>query len=181
MGSEEFECTDGTVAGRITCILTYGGGGVDVAINYFLLLVNLIYCASALVTASLEFQRCALGAFIFVVSFQVVLCLILGCSGISIIWCAMAGWIMSQRRFETKEANDGVPASTSSTRDNLLSRMARLVILMDFFAMTYYWIIAEAITTVAHICALALGSALWVLASRFILVQGTDRQPLMTT
>ena len=41
---------------------------------------------------------CATGSLIFVIFFQIALCLWLGCSGVSIIWCAMCGWIMSERR-----------------------------------------------------------------------------------
>lgn len=175
--------------GRMGCILTYGGTGVDIAINYFLLVLNLLCCTAIMVEMSEELRKYAIGAFAFVVAFQISLCLVLGCSGISIIWCAMAGWVMTQRRFETEATpnrtpDDSVPASSSiATRsDSQLSWILRSVVFIDFCAIVYYGVIAAPITTVAHFCALALGSLLWILAMRLIPVpEGGDHQPLMTT
>src|SRR5210317_1743099 len=36
MGSEEFECTAGSIPSRTQCILTYGGSERDILINYAL-------------------------------------------------------------------------------------------------------------------------------------------------
>jgi hypothetical protein len=124
---------------RVGCILSYGGRYQDIAINYVLLALNLVYCSRAFFTnanedvvheptapatinptsephaptdrgAPLSDQNntaravrkrhvwCAVASFFFVVTFQIVLCLVLACSGISIVWCAMLGWIISEER-----------------------------------------------------------------------------------
>jgi hypothetical protein len=96
---------------RLVCILTYDGDGLDVIINYVLLIVNLLVCVAQLRAGGiqhdgspLEHQRQSRGrvvkavaALAFVVAFQVQLCLAVGCVGISVVWCAMMGWIACER------------------------------------------------------------------------------------
>lgn len=115
------ECpVDGFVVDDIFCILTYGGSTSDVFINYVLLVLNLAVCTCFLrrdqsrrriylrntydrdsnfddASDFWHFYGLHIAAFIMVVAFQLVLCLVLGCTGISIIWCALAGWIVHQK------------------------------------------------------------------------------------
>ena len=65
---------------------------------------------------------------LLVVLFQIGLCLILKCTGVSIIWCFMAGWI--------------------------LIKDFSFILLIDLCAILYYTFTAYFITTVAHVSAL---------------------------
>jgi hypothetical protein len=130
---------------------------------------------------------CALASLGFTVVFQIGLCLGLACSGISIVWCAMAGWMVRDRwtrreaMVAARERRDG-----SSTRCNAVFRplgwllwngtasnenhygycgrlVVHLALLSDAAGIVYYAVTAEAITTVAHVCALVMGAALYAL------------------
>mmetsp|Transcript_38007 Transcript_38007/g.92109 ORF Transcript_38007/g.92109 Transcript_38007/m.92109 type:complete len:213 (+) Transcript_38007:173-811(+) len=203
MGSEEFECTAGSIPSKTQCILTYGGSERDIIINYALVAINLFICIKALVIHNNsvldKFYRHATWALAFVVLFQIVLCLILGCSGISIIWCSMAGWIMSQRRQMIRsgvdEDNNGDSLSqenrtaASSITHEKLSKMGQWAILLDLGAIVYYLVVSEFIATVAHGCALVMGACLSELANKHSGVttrtttetstSGTNEEPLL--
>ncbi|CAE7709360.1 unnamed protein product [Symbiodinium pilosum] len=75
------DCPDG----KIACILTYNGCGQDIAINYALL-----------ATQAPAFYMCAgsytVPVFAFFAIFQVVLCMLAHCSGVSVVWCAILGY-----------------------------------------------------------------------------------------
>ncbi|KAL3929430.1 MAG: hypothetical protein SGBAC_012214 [Bacillariaceae sp.] len=185
MGSEEFECA-GSIPSKTQCILTYGGSERDMLINYTLVAINLFLCVKASVihnSSSLvleKYYRYATRALAFVVAFQITLCLILGCSGISIIWCSMAGWIMSQKRQmirseveEEGENDQTVAADSSIITHEKLARMAQWVILLDLGAIVYYLVFSEIITTVAHGCALVMGACVSQLVNKHIGVTGT--------
>lgn len=122
---------------------------------------------------------------IAVIAFQIVLCLIVECVGISIIWCAIFGWILVEvacgRGIGGAASNDTEPdrqAETSNTSPtcvgygNLSSRcsciavVASTILCVDLAAIVYYAVTAPAITTVAHICAILMGVILEVVAVR---------------
>jgi hypothetical protein len=150
------ECENGNAWVRSGCIFTYNGSTLDIALNYSVFLINVIYC-----TASLENRKViASGVFLGVVAFQWILCLILGCSGISIIWCAMCGWSMNQRRC-LASSRDVVPDTRFQSATETIRRMYPFVMLLDGAVIVYYSVVTEVITTVAHICALILGAALY--------------------
>ena len=117
------ECPNGgSIWERTGCILGYAGSGKDIAINYVVLSINLFYCAAVVLQKSKcqrgsdkskKIQQFALASLAFVTVFQILLCLALGCAGISIIWCAMGGWIMSERRRTIESAS---PTGEGSTR-----------------------------------------------------------------
>jgi hypothetical protein len=151
---------------------------------------------------------CAVGSFFFVVAFQIVLCLVLACSGISIVWCAMLGWTISeeQRTVLTKQQevsirhdgnqthsdrvggtdmaseDDATISLTSLMRDRHIAESSTLhvpsivatkqartrllffVVLVDCASIVYYGVVAEPITTVAHVCAIILGALLSLLS-----------------
>jgi hypothetical protein len=99
----DLECPrDGSdIIARTGCILSFAGCRRDCLINYPVFLVNLIWCIFLSVRAS-GLQKlhctCNMAAFILVSLFQICLCLVVGCAGISIIWCAMARWAWWENR-----------------------------------------------------------------------------------
>jgi hypothetical protein len=152
---------------------------MDVAINYLLLLLNmsmgyvaLTYHAHVRVTKF----RLALLSLVLVMLFQVVLCLNVGCAGISIVWCACAGWIMAERRHVLEQSRASDDASHASTNGVLSAGTAAMttksdpqawllhsehwVIVIDVVAIVYYAIVEPPITTVAHVLAMVLGATL---------------------
>jgi hypothetical protein len=177
-----FECIEGNVLNRTGCILSYGGSTKDIILNYLVLVINLSYCVAAVANHHRvqNVQRFALGALIFVVLFQISLCLALGCSGISIIWCAMGGWTMSERRrvVETNTMDEDEEPSRSL---KLVIKLGQVVILVDSAVIVYYAVVEEVITTVAHICALILGAVLSLTSIRLYddpTAAGGPQQPL---
>lgn len=158
------ECTpDRGWLAQVECILTYGGNQTDIAINYAVLVINMTACAFILGQESRENQRRALLSFLFVVSFQVGLCLMLGCAGISIIWCACAGWMIQRARNIPREQSDAMNEETSrSCEPQLQTVCPQITLVLDAAAILYYLLTTEFITTVAHICAILMGMLLYL-------------------
>lgn len=147
------ECSSGSFASRTGCILTYSGSSVDIVINYLIFAIDLQACSLVVISSSHpKLRLLPLLSLIFAILFQIVLCLILACSGISIVWCAMCGWMLLEQR---KRLHPEQPASTNVRTSFALS--LGVVILMNFGVMIYYAIVAPAITTVAHVAAILLG------------------------
>lgn len=160
------ECMNGTVGGRLGCILSYDGSKPDIIINYLLLLINLIWCVVAFRFHSQQeperaskLRLFAIFSLVGVVAFQIGICWILGCMGISLIWCATAGWMASERQ-RLKEREE---LNVTTLR---WSQVELFVIVLDTGAIVYYAFVSEAITTVAHICALILGAMLSMISIR---------------
>ena len=119
-----------------------------------------------------------------VIAFQIVLCLIVECVGISIIWCAIFGWILVEvacgrgiggaASSDTESIRQVETSNTSPTcvgYGNLSSRCSCIAVVstilcVDLAAILYYAITAPAITTVAHICAILMGVILEMVAVR---------------
>ena len=119
-----------------------------------------------------------------VIAFQIVLCLIVECVGISIIWCAIFAWILVEvacgrgiggaASSDTESIRQVETSNTSPTcvgYGNLSSRCSCIAVVstilcVDLAAILYYAITAPAITTVAHICAILMGVILEVVAVR---------------
>jgi hypothetical protein len=200
---------------QIVCILAYDGVGVDVIINYVLLAANLAVCVAQLKSGVIHREGTpheqprqsrgrvvkAVAALVFVAAFQLLLCLAVGCVGISIIWCAMMGWIACERSIgeprhpqqahlrqsetdpivhnDESASASAAAADTTSTGRHAdrqsesachLSRLSNFAFLdfvafgalvVDLVSIVYYAMVMPAITTVAHICAFALGSLCW--------------------
>ena len=159
-------CIDEKLNGRLGCILTYNGSERDITINYVVLVVNLIWC-----TVSIRFQnlqvpekaykliRFALLSLIGVAVFQICLCLFIGCSGISIIWRAMAGWMV--RAHHGRKTQQEVQGSIG--RWEIIEL---LVFVLNASLIFFYALVTEPITTVAHSCALVLGGILSMISIR---------------
>ena len=100
--------------------------------------------------------RAAVLSLIFALAFQIGLCLVLHCSGISIVWCAGAGWMLYGSR-----QDHSAPFSRRHSKWQFWLPLA-----MDGAGIMFYAITAELITTIAHACALVLGATLYWIASR---------------
>ena len=183
------ECSSSSdILSHIGCILTYGGNSTDIAINYSLVVMNSVWCCFvALTTADSVpnhnrrrlYHTSNVMALIFVVVFQVVLCLMVGCSGISIIWCAQAGWVVHQRYYSHRFllANHESQAMVANVPKTELC-----VLGIDFLAILYYAVLTEPITTIAHFCALLLGALLSFLLNKGVQrVDGEENAPLVPT
>lgn len=141
-------CKNSGLDGQVLCILSYEGSALDVKINYTVLAANLFIAAIPFFqwhrsddtpSSRARSERRGLGAIcslLFVILFQISLCLIVHCAGISIVWCAVGGWILMDWK--------------SGETDIALARQQAAVLTIDLLAMTYYLIVADAITTLAH-------------------------------
>ncbi len=166
-------------------ILSYNGSPKDIIINYTLLALNLIIATYPLIVLTeihgvsnnnIIWKRrlCAFCSFIFVSVFQISLCLLIHCSGISIIWCALAGWIWMdyyhQRKHESRQEQQLNYYSSNYCKIHVHQI---IVLLVDFIAIMYYLIVMEPITTLAHILPfVVLGLPSYFLTER---VSGMDR------
>lgn len=156
---------NGAIPERVGCILSYGGSTRDVLLNYAMLGINLVGCWVLLHRGNnhrLSYHYCSFG---FVWFFQLGLCLILaevsddgyGCAGISIVWCAMAGWMWHQQQPKGQQPTE------LRRRDQATSRypgLWRLLVACNVALIVYYLITEEFITTLAHFCALIMGALL---------------------
>jgi hypothetical protein len=161
------ECSSGTLLARTGCILTYQGSQKDIILNYSLLVANVVVCS--ITTASnahygtsrgLERKLVASGALVFVAAYQINLCLFVGCSGISIIWCAIAGWILGEgRRRACMPGGSESRAMEASPWNRYISLLVweRVMLAANVIVIIYYACVTEAITTVAHLCAILMG------------------------
>ncbi|KAL7555393.1 hypothetical protein ACA910_017694 [Epithemia clementina (nom. ined.)] len=130
------------VVENILCILTYGGSTVHIAINYTLLCLDVGAMGTWwFLTKNSQRHRsdegqvqpsttsvaaaAPLASFVFVIAFQIGLCLVVGCSGISIVWCACLGWYWHKRRiFAVARLQEGREdeTTTTTTATHLLSQ-----------------------------------------------------------
>jgi hypothetical protein len=90
-----------------------------------------------------------------VIAFQIILCLFVGCVGISIIWCAMLGWMVLE--FTTAQSTSAASSDPEPGRIAAASTM-----FLDLVAIIYYAVNAPTITTVAHLLAILMGMILEV-------------------
>ena len=120
-------------AGDLLCVLTYAGSRTDVAINYALLFAT----GTLFIFGGPPKRR---GAFLaFFAAFQLVLCYVIGCTGVSIIWCACSG------------------GGALDHHRGLRLVAFRVVAVAVVVALLWYAMVAEAITDIAHVCALTMG------------------------
>ena len=136
-------CRNTGLGEQVHCILSYDGSLTDTILNYTVLVLNLIVAATPILRsregrpADNKGFRAFL-SLIFTVFFQILLCLVVQCSGISIIWCSIFGWIIMDWR-----KRDGNASRTIAVHQII-------IMFIDLATNLYYAIVAEAITTVAH-------------------------------
>ena len=182
---------------NIGCIVTYGGSTLDMAINYTLLTLNvstLVYWwlwvavpQQQQTLSSSHYQHevaIPMASLVFTMAFQIGLCLILACSGISIVWCACVGWYLHKSRMVSRDSTQHDPhppatatttttttplvrgpnnrnhPSTSTTTTTTIRTLEWGLGVLNAVGVLYYAWTAEPITTVAHGCAVLLGMVL---------------------
>ena len=113
--------------------------------------------------------------------FQISLCFVVCCVGVSIIWCAILGWtfMLKSSTLNSSKQYRNVSQTLESCQqtrnkdlyqefqinqegsDYSADQVVKFVIGADCMVVLYYALIAEAITTIAHVCAIILGIVLW--------------------
>ena len=143
----------------------------DTILNYILILGNVI--AVTLTRTSLKrsigvrhveqqqgptrFATCV--CFVFTIAFQLCLCIfVVGCVGVSIIWCATFGWLLMC----INTANQ-TTAILDNAYNHSTTTIARIVAFLDCGTILFYAITLGVITTTAHILAVLMGVLLWKL------------------
>jgi hypothetical protein len=171
---------------RTTCILTYSGEVEDIRINYVTLCLTLLVAVARAKYASVQIPEtarkvrwlleCSI-ALIGVTLFQITLCWILGCAGISIIWCSLAGWTINERWCVQDSAGRATTGGVVANQNQIITPRKWMEICEDvvltvvLVVLVYYAIESPLITSVAHVCALLLGTILsrMLRRSRFII------------
>jgi hypothetical protein len=183
-------------SGNVGCILSYNGDLNSCVINYavfmYQLVVNSLYFWLTHPNDKLDANNrtiCVIWqcvALAIVIAYQVVLCIFLGCSGISIVWNVMVGFILRDLCQTIRTSTFSSTAETSETSVNQANQKrkknASLFVAScapAFAADLYYAITADFITTVAHICALVLGCLIASLYHCFLMKRTV--QPTSTT
>ena len=163
----------------VWCILTYDGSVVDIVINYAMLVINL--WITVLVNRREDLQwwlYLPLTAFLF--AFQVILCLAVDCTGISVVWSALFGYYVVLVVY-------GVESLTLKEHMEILFVVFTTLVKSVFYLVReefrpnfspwecltlkiwfgvfttlvtwiYYLATEELITTVAHLCAALMGA-----------------------
>ena len=139
-------------------ILTYDHCVTDIVINYALIL--LLQVTVLLHRIPTKIVACTT---IYLWVFQVTLCLIAGCVGVSVVWSAQLGILIHHRRHRlaTKPSLHEEPRLWA-TRFHIAS------LVIGFTSWVYYAVIEDPISTLAHFCALAMGLLLDALTQRWI-------------
>lgn len=131
----------------------------------------------------------AILSLVFVFAYQIGLCLLVQCAGISIIWCAMAAWIWMDyyHMFVHYHVSSSLPPISSSQESSLSTPLLvnnqdfiankvflkikyhqMIILFMDLMTVIYYAIVMEPITTLAHILAFViLGLPLHYMTEKF--------------
>jgi hypothetical protein len=162
--------------GVVPCILTYDGDPHHMAINYTVLVVLLIAAMCELqdsqrrvCTLRAVWQLCVL---VLVVGLQVAICVLVHCTGISIVWNTQASFLLLQRlrarlQLQAKmpkklEVGGEVHALVRCTEWIIGCRPVDWIVHMGVLVAVavdlYYLQTADGLTNAAHGCALVLGA-----------------------
>ena len=127
----------------------------DIILNYTVLVLNIGVGAIPVLrhrdststgySSSNAGIRGAFLSLVFVIMFQISLCLFVKCAGISIVWCAIGGWILLDCWRRTRRQG----TDTSNPTPMIVLHQATILVI-DFVVIVYYAIVAELITTLAH-------------------------------
>jgi len=155
------ECSKTNLFKKLQCILLYDGSRSDILTNYPLLFINafavsclrLQMCRQIPPAHACRYHQYLICASLFVLFFQVILCLILGCAGISITWAACAGWLTSEIYFFGS-------LIISPCSSYLIYGLALSSVTLDSMVIIYYALLSPPITTIAHLLAVLMGMLL---------------------
>ena len=135
---------------EVIAILTYDGSFENVLINYTMLVVTLYTLLLLQPISQLpRYSMFLLASSVFLITYQIGLCLLVQCVGISIVWSAYSGMIYSILHDHAKRSEEPLD-------ENILFQV-RLQFLGVLSVWMYYLFVEEIITTVAHILAFFLG------------------------
>ena len=151
---------------QILCILSYDGSKKDVMLNFSILIINIVMASIQLlharayechdlhwIRASRRRMLRALLSLTFMTAFQIILCLFVGCTGISIIWCGIFGWILMDllKKRRERQCVEVTNQQSSNARVNNIAMHQTIVFMINVFVISYYAVVAEPITTIAHV------------------------------
>lgn len=148
-----------SLTSQIQDILDYNGSGTDVILNYTAIVVTLtpiLLELYELPDRSRLWQFIWVPLLIFLFTFQIILCVIVGCFGVSIVWSALCGFsvYIYYRIFHLMDV------ANRRTRLRLIRLSLSSSVLLSTALWIYYAATSDVITTVAHLCALFLGVSL---------------------
>lgn len=100
------------------------------------------------------------------------------CAGISIVWCAMGGWIVSERKrlrlYDTQTLSGDL-----FRRFSVVAEM--LVVFIDIAIIVYYAFVTSWVTTLAHVLSVVLGATLSLISiKRYDEDHGQAMEPAAT-
>jgi hypothetical protein len=166
-------------------ILTYDNIQLDIILNYIALFVNtlaLYVLCSQLppskfpIAIRILWTPCLTGL-LFIV--QILLCLYIGCTGISIVWSAQAGylWVMygmtrtvkvddeTEQWTITNNNNSRNSSSSSPSSGNFVRHTTVILASLCSIALwIFYYCTTVAMISIAHACATVLGITLGVIS-----------------
>eukprot|EP00928_Gymnodinium_smaydae_P050416 TRINITY_DN33980_c0_g1_i1.p1 TRINITY_DN33980_c0_g1~~TRINITY_DN33980_c0_g1_i1.p1 ORF type:complete len:172 (+),score=5.60 TRINITY_DN33980_c0_g1_i1:137-652(+) len=143
MACSDMDCPGGF--GSVACIITYHHCYVAELLNYGLIAIS---APSFICCHPPEMRMYSVLAFAFFFSFQIVLCVAVGCSGVSVVWSAMLGYSGGAIIYIFKSW------ATQHVKVKILFAPS---VVLDLSAITYYACIMDSLTTLAHVCAFLMG------------------------
>ena len=155
------DCDGRPLGDTLQCILTYDGSAFDSALNYTLVIIGALPFLHNSSSDALPLPRVA--ALAFFCAFQLTLCVAIGCSGVSIVWAACLGAVLLDdwRRDSQRLVGTLVVLSIGVQNTPCVSVVQQLTVatadVAGSLALLFYAATSPPITTVAHICALAMG------------------------
>jgi hypothetical protein len=144
---------------QIQDILVYDGSETDVVLNYTAVAITLTPILLILFELPGSFRLWRLiwiPLLIFLFVFQIALCIIVGCFGVSIVWSALCGFSVYLYYLILNSADVVI----GKTRLLLIRFSLSSSVLLSTGLWIYYAATSDVITTVAHLCAIMLGVAL---------------------
>jgi len=146
------DCTNsGVILSRLECIATYNDDTISIFINYSMLVLTLYPFYLTFFGTKPKRIVTAILLLFFYFLFQFCLCLAIGCTGISIVWCAVLGSSICSFMHNI--------SSERHRRSTTRFIMAAMVFAFGLSLIIYYAVTLPFVTTVAHLLAIVMGFA----------------------
>ena len=137
-------------------ILDYNGNKLDTLLNYTAIVVNLvplIFLFNLLPQSYGTLRYFWILYTILLFIFQIGLCLVVGCFGVSIVWSALCSFVVYSYTVIFQPRCTGIDSNDSSN----IKVSVFLSVLFSIILWTYYAFVEDFITSLAHFCAVMLG------------------------
>ena len=137
-------------------ILCYEGNVIDIVLNYTAIAATIVPTILIYCYLPLEYEHLRLFWIPYVILlfiFQVSLCLIVGCFGVSIVWSALCSFAIYSYVLFISSRSYSIPLGNLVLIQSSLSTSTLFSILLWI----YYAVVADFITSLAHLCAVLLG------------------------